>query len=298
MAEERQRIPTFPGGDDRPVVLPELGVPTCDAHAHLDMLEDPTGALARAAEAGVALVASVVDLTEDPELTLDGLDAWMSAAGELIDDPRLLLPEVPLILGVHPHNASSYDSAMHARLREIASSDPRVRALGELGLDFHYDHSPRDEQRAMFRAQLELAHELSLPVIVHLRDAHDEGYDLLAEAGPPLAGCVVHCFTEGPELAERFLDLSDSVYMSFAGPVTFSKAEQIRQAAAIVPLDRLLVETDSPFLAPAPYRGRPNEPAFVKLNAQAVAIAQGVEPDVVAAAALTNARRLFFGDRS
>jgi TatD DNase family protein len=296
MAEERQRTPTFPGGDAKPVVLPELGAPTCDAHAHLDMLEDPTGALARAAVAGIALVASVVDLTEDPELTLDGLDVWMSAARDLVDDLDVELPDVPLILGVHPHNASAYRPEIHDRLREIASSDPRVCALGELGLDFHYDRSPRDDQRAMFRAQLELAHELSLPVIVHLREAHDEGYDTLAQIGPPPAGCVIHCFTEGPELAERFLDLSDSISISFAGPVTFSKTEQIRRAAAIVPLRRLLVETDCPFLAPAPYRGRPNEPAFVKLNAATVAVARGVEPGVVAEAALANARRLFFGD--
>lgn len=298
MAEERQRIPTFPGGDGKPVVLPHLSSPVCDAHAHLDMLEDPIGALARAAVEDIALVASVVDLTEDPELTLDGLDAWMSAARDLVDDPRIELPEVPLILGVHPHNASNYADETHARLRKIASADPRVCALGELGLDFHYDHSPRDDQRAMFRAQIELAHELSLPVIVHLREAHDEGYEILAELGVPAAGCVIHCFTEGADLAERFLALDPAVYMSLAGPVTFAKAVQIREAAAVVPRDRLLVETDCPFLAPAPYRGRPNEPAMVKLNAVAVAEAQGVEAGLIAEAALANARRLFFAGRA
>jgi TatD DNase family protein len=293
MAEDRERIPTFPGGAGKPVELHDLGASAADAHAHLDMLEDPAGALARAAEAGVALVADVVDLTEDPELTLEGLDPWMAAARELLADPATALPEVPLICGVHPHNAKSYDSAVHERLRRLASGDRRIAALGELGLDFHYDHSPREAQRAMFRSQIELAHEMGLPVIVHLREAHEEGAAILEELGVPKAGCVIHCFTEGPDLAQRFLAMDDAVLVSFAGPVTFPKAVQIREAAAVVPLGRLLVETDSPFLAPAPYRGRANEPAFVTLNAAAVAEAKGLEPSDVAAASLVNARRLY-----
>jgi TatD DNase family protein len=294
MAEERERIPSFPGGNGQPIVLPDLGSPTADAHAHLDMLEDPIGALARAAEAGVTLVASVVDLTEDPELTMEGIDAWLAAAGELLaDSVATPLPAVPLICGVHPHNAKDYGPAVHERLRTLAGADRRIAALGELGLDFHYDHSPRDAQRAMFRSQLELAHELGLPVIVHLREAHDEGAAMLEDAGVPPAGCVIHCFTEGPDLAERFLALDEAVFVSFAGPVTFPRAEQIREAARVVPLDRLLVETDCPFLAPAPYRGRANEPGFVTLNAATVAAAIGLDPVQVAAAALANARRLF-----
>jgi TatD DNase family protein len=293
MPEERERIPSFPGGDGEPVELPDLGAATADAHAHLDMLEDPIGALARAAAAGVALVASVVDLTEDPELTLEGLDPWLAAARELADGSPLPLPDVPLICGVHPHNAKAYDEAVHDRLRELASGDGRIAALGELGLDFHYDHSPRDAQRAMFRSQIELAHETGLPVIVHLREAHDEGAAMLEELGVPRGGCVIHCFTEGPELAERFLSMDAAVLVSFAGPVTFPKAAQIREAAAMVPLDRLLVETDSPFLAPVPYRGRANEPACVTLNAAAVAQAKGLDPADVASASLANARRLF-----
>jgi TatD DNase family protein len=293
MAEERDRIPTFPGGDRKPVELPDLGADTADAHAHLDMLEDPIGALARAAGAGVALVASVVDLTEDPELTLEGLDPWLAAARELLTDPAAALPDVPLICGVHPHNARAWDGDVHDRLRELANGDRRIAALGELGLDFHYDHSPRDSQRAMFRAQIELAHETALPVIVHLREAHDEGAAVLDELGVPGAGCVIHCFTEGPELARRFLSLDDAVVISFAGPVTFPKAVRIREAAAAVPLDRLLVETDCPFLAPTPYRGRANEPAYVTLTAAAVAEAKGLGSAEVAAASLANARRLF-----
>ncbi len=293
MAEERDRIPTFPGGDGKPVDLPHLGSSVCDAHAHLDMLEDPIGALARAAVAGVTLVASVVDLTEDPELTLEGLDAWTAAAAELPVATGLAMPDVPIICGAHPHNAAAYTPEVHERLRDLAAADRRIAALGELGLDFHYDYSPRDDQRAMFRAQLGLAHELDLPVIVHLREAHDEGLLILQELGVPPAGCVIHCFTEGADVVERFLALSDAVLVSFAGPVTFAKAEQIREAARVVPLGRLLVETDSPFLAPAPYRGRPNEPAYVTLTAARVAEAKGLEASSVAVNALANARRLF-----
>mgnify|MGYP001313756664 CR=1 FL=1 len=270
--------------------LPDLGAPCVDAHAHLDMLEDPVAALVRAARAGIALVATVVDLSEEPEVTLDGLEGWLAAAAEHLAPLGIAVPEVRIIAGWHPHNAKAGDDAMLARLRELAR-DPRVAAFGELGLDFHYDHSPRDVQRAWFRRQLELAHEVGLPAEIHLREAHDEGLALLTELGAPSAGCVIHCFTEGPELAARFLDLG--CHISFAGPVTFKKADALREAARLVPLERLLVETDCPFLAPDPYRGRRNEPAFAVLNAAAVAAAKGLQPAEVAEAALANARALF-----
>lgn len=272
--------------------LPDLGVPSVDAHAHLDMLDDPVAALVRAAQAGIALVATVVDLSEAPEVTLDGLEGWLDNADAHLAPLGLTAPEVRLIVGWHPHNAKEGSDVMLARLRELAG-DPRVGGFGELGLDFHYDHSPRDDQRAWFRRHLQLAHDVGLPVEIHLREAHDEGLAQLREVGAPSAGCVIHCFTEGPELAERFLELG--CHISFAGPVTFKKAEALREAARIVPLDRLLVETDCPFLAPEPYRGRRNEPAFAVLNAAAVAAARGVEPAEVAVAALTNARALFGG---
>jgi TatD DNase family protein len=270
--------------------LPDLGAPSADAHAHLDMLEDPVAALVRAAKAGIALVATVVDLTESPETTLDGLEAWLAAASFALAPDGLTAPEVRLVVGWHPHNAKEGDDELFARLRGLVA-DPRVGALGELGLDFHYDHSPREDQRGWFRSQLALAHEVGLPVEIHLREAHAEGLALLAEVGTPPAGCVIHCFTEGPALAERFLELG--CHISFAGPVTFKKADELREAARLVPLERLLIETDCPFLAPHPYRGRRNEPAFSVLNAAAVAEARGIAPAEVATAALGNARRLF-----
>jgi len=277
--------------------LPALGAPTADAHAHLDMLEDPAGALANAALAGIALVATVVDLTED-ERTFSELAGWQSDAAERLaaaGRADLTPPEVRFVVGAHPHNAKDFVGDVPARMRAVASR-PGVAAFGELGLDFHYDHSPRDAQRAAFEAHLALAHELGFPVIVHLREAHEEGYAMLRNAGLPVAGCVLHCFTEDAATAERFLELG--CWLSFAGPVTFKKAHPIREAVAITPLERLLVETDCPFLAPEPFRGRKNEPAFTVLNAQAVAAAKGVEVAEVAAAALANARRLFArGDR-
>ena len=297
MAEERERVPTFPGCG-KAVVLPVLGAPTADTHAHLDMLADPAGALVRAARAGVVLVCSIVDLTEEPEVTLDGLQGWIeAAASELAHEPGSATapPEVRLILGVHPHNASRYDSAAHYRLRDLVRSLPAglVVGLGELGLDFHYDHSPRDAQRDAFRRQLELAHELDLPVTVHLREAHEEGLAIVAECGVPEAGCIIHCFTEGPETARRFLSLSGGVVISFAGPVTFGKADQIREAVGVVPVARILAETDSPFLAPAPYRGEANEPAFVVLNVARIAEVSGRDPADAARTTLDNARRVF-----
>lgn len=297
MPEDRERIPTFPGSG-KTIVLPSLGAPTADTHAHLDMLANPAGALARASRTGVDLVCSIVDLTEEPEVTLDGLGGWLrEATAELVTGPggALAPPDVRLILGVHPHNASRFDAMAEARLRELVRTLPvgLVVGLGELGLDFHYDHSPRDAQRDSFRRQLALAHELDLPVTVHLRAAHDEGLAILQEEGVPAAGCIIHCFTEGPDTAARFLDLSPAVVVSFAGPVTFAKGEQIRDSLAVVPLDRILAETDSPFLAPAPYRGEANEPAFVVLNVARIAETLGLPAAEIARMTGENARRVF-----
>jgi len=285
-AVDRQRAPGSVEKPPRAVILPELGTPTADTHAHLDMLDDPAGALARAAVAGVSFVATVVDMTEGPERTLEGLEAWRAAAG-----PDA--PDVACIAGVHPHNAKHWSPELAARLRDLVGADERIRGIGEVGLDFHYDHSPRDVQRTMMREQLVLAADVGLPVTVHLREAHAEGLEILAPVASQVPALIIHCFTEDAATAEAFLNLGDNVYLSFAGPVTFKKAEQIRDAARVVPLSRVLLETDSPFLAPAPYRGQPNEPAYTVLNAVAVAEAKGLDPADVAAAGHANARRVF-----
>jgi len=276
--------------------LPDLGALCADAHAHLDMLDDPVGALAEAAEAGLALVVTVADVTEDASRTFDSHKIWRAQAAELLETrgSDRAVPEVRIVVGAHPHNAKDFDWSAMGRLR-VLSSCSAVGAIGEMGLDFHYDHSPRDEQRRVFRECLEFARTAGLAAVIHLREAHEEGIEILQEVGIPDVGCVIHCFTEGPELARRFLELG--CYISFAGPATFKKSEAIREAAKLVPLDRLLVETDSPFLAPEPYRGRTNEPALTVLTAARLAEAKGVEPRDLAAAALANTRKVFGGAR-
>jgi TatD DNase family protein len=270
--------------------LPDLGAPVADTHAHLDMLDDPAGAIARATAAGVGFVVTIADLTEEPERTFEGLGAWTEAARSVLAASGDEAPaEVGIIVGVHPHNAARYDDRVEAELM-LRAVDPRVRAIGEVGLDFHYDHSPRDDQRRAMRRHLAVAHETGLPVCIHLREAHEEGLAILREAGVPTAGCIIHCFTEGPEWAQRFLDIG--CHIAFGGVVTFGKADAVREAARVVPLERLLLETDCPFLAPVPYRGRTNEPALVTLVAAKVAEVKGLDPSTLARATYANSLRL------
>lgn len=278
------------------VEVPKLGAQTADTHAHLDMLDDPAGALERAAVAGVMYIATVADVTEAPLGTFDALGAWIAEAQQRMALWGVLHPETPemrIIVGVHPHNAKGFTAEVAETLSQLAK-DPRVGAIGEVGLDFHYDHSPRDHQRRAFEAQVGLAQELGLPVAVHLREAHEEGIAILRDVGVPKVGCIIHCFTEGPKTAELLLEMG--CHISFAGPVTFAKADIIRQAAEIVPLDRLLAETDSPFMTPVPHRGRSNEPAWVTFTVAALAEIKGLAPADVATATLANARLLLGGE--
>lgn len=187
--------------------------------------------------------------------------------------------------GVHPHDAKHGIDGLEAVLDR-----PGVVAVGECGLDFHYDHSPRPVQRSVFAAQVALASSRRLPLVVHTREAWDETLDVLAGEGVP-ERVVFHCFTGGPAEARRCLDLGG--HLSFSGIVTFPSASDVREAAALCPLDRLLVETDSPYLAPVPHRGRPNRPALVPLVGAAVAEARGAPVAGVADATWANAERVF-----
>lgn len=187
--------------------------------------------------------------------------------------------------GVHPHDAEDGIDGIEALL-----SDPNVVAVGECGLDYFYEHSPREVQREVFAAQIALAHAHDLCLVIHSRDAWDDTFDVLAVEGVPERS-VFHCFTGGPEEASRCLDLG--AMLSFSGIVTFKTAEDLRAAAAMCPLDRLLVETDAPFLAPVPHRGKPNRPALVPLVGAAVAGAQGRPVEEVARATWDNAGRTY-----
>lgn len=292
--------PLFADSKDRPIALPTPGAGLADTHAHLDMLDDPALAIARAALAGIAFIATVADVTEDAWRTYDELPVWLGNASELLDaDPTVSpgtdLPTVRVILGAHPHNAKDWTPDAEKVFRQFAD-DPRTCAVGELGLDYHYDHSPRDAQRDAMAAHLKLAHEFSLPAVIHLREAHDDGLAILREVSVPPAGAILHCYTLGPAAMRPFLDLG--CHVSFAGPVTFKKAEEVRDAAREVPAGRLLTETDCPFMAPEPFRGRANEPALVVFTAARLAEARGEDVAAFAGTSLVAARALLDRDRA
>ena len=250
-----------------------------DSHCHIDMPQfdaDRAEAVARARAAGVTTMLIVGGVDEE-----QGHRRALRVAGEL---------GLPASAGIHPHEARLATEDTYDELR-ILAQEGRIVALGELGLDFHYDHSPRDVQREVFRRQLRLARDVGLPVIIHTREADEETCTTLEEERAGETGGVIHCFTGGHELARRALALG--FYVSFSGIVAFPRAEVIQEVARTVPEDRLLVETDSPFLAPPPHRGKRNEPAFVVDVARFVARLRGVPEEAVGAAAAANFSRLF-----
>jgi TatD DNase family protein len=199
-------------------------------------------------------------------------------------------PSVYTAIGTHPHDARFYDDAAEQKTKQLIEAGERVVAWGEIGLDFHYDNSPRDVQVDVFKRQLRAARECDLPVIIHTREAENETIEILRSdhAGAARRG-VFHCFSGSRELAEQALALDFMI--SFSGIVTFRKAEDLRDIAKHVPLDRLLVETDCPFLAPVPYRGRRNEPAYVVEVARCIAELRGVEVEEVAGVTTENFKR-------
>jgi TatD DNase family protein len=190
-------------------------------------------------------------------------------------------------VGLHPHDAVD---GMAGISRLLAPPDPVVVGIGECGLDYHYDHSPRALQREVFAAQVRLAHQLDLTLVVHTRNAWDDTFDILAAEGPP-SRWVLHCFSGGPVEAARGLAMG--AMLSFSGIVTFKSADEVRMAASDCPLDRLLVETDSPYLAPVPYRGRPNSPALVPVVGAAVAAAKGLTAEEIESATWANTGAVF-----
>ncbi len=263
-----------------------------DSHCHLQDQYLPEGeqpggltaALDRAAAAGVDRLICVGTDQATSRLALDLAAA--SAAGAL--GPGR--PRVWATVGLHPHDASQGLEAVAGLLEEAASRGALPAAAGECGLDYHYEHSPRPAQRRAFAEQIALASRYGLALVVHARDAWDDLFDVLVAEGVP-ERTVLHCFTGGPEELHRCLEAG--MFVSFSGIVTFKNAGPVREAAALCPADRLLVETDSPFLAPAPHRGRPNEPSFVPLVGAAVAELRGVSPEVVARSSATAAAAVF-----
>lgn len=193
-------------------------------------------------------------------------------------------------VGLHPYYAADCDPAALAELRTMAA-DPKVRAIGEIGLDYFNVYATPEVQAQAFRAQLDLALELGLPVVIHNRESDADALAILLEYAPRLAGCVMHCFGSGPETAAA--SVAAGFYVSFAGNVTFPKAQNLRDAAMVVPLDRLLIETDAPYLAPVPLRGQRCEPGHVAHTADFLAALRGVEVTEFGAITTENARRLY-----
>lgn len=201
------------------------------------------------------------------------------AVGTDFEDSRAVLamaretPAIQASLGVHPHEAKAWNEEVALGLEAMAA-DPNVRFIGETGLDWHYDLSPRDEQEQAFRAQIQLAKRVHKPLMIHTRSAPEATLRTLWEEGAEEVSGIIHCFSEDLAFAEGALDLG--FYLSFSGIVTFKNAHAIREVAAWAPEDRILVETDSPYLAPVPHRGKPNEPAFVRFTADHLAHLRGI----------------------
>ncbi|HLM59844.1 MAG TPA: TatD family hydrolase [Pyrinomonadaceae bacterium] len=196
-------------------------------------------------------------------------------------------------IGVHPHDAKEYDEQAEIYLIDLVKSSNKVIAWGEIGLDYYYEHSPRDVQREVFIKQIRVAKELDLPVIIHSRDADDETVEILTVecSQKDFRGGIMHCFGGTPQMAESLMDIG--FLISFAGNVTFKKAENLRDAARVVPLEKLLVETDCPFLAPIPFRGKRNEPKYVIETAKFLAEFYEKDLETLAAATTRNFLRLF-----
>ena len=252
-----------------------------DSHCHLageEFISDLDAVVARARSAGLAGALCIL------------------AAGDEAESARALLverawPSIRFATGIHPHQAGEFAGRIDEGVDTVRRALDRHKAcaIGEIGLDYHYDFSPREAQQEIFRAQIRLASELSLPIIIHTREATDDTFRLIEDA-PGVRG-VFHCFTGDEAMARRAAGVD--FYVSFAGILTFPKAEEIRTAAAVVPLDRLLVETDSPYLAPVPHRGKRNEPAFVAEVVERLAGLRGMAPAALAEQVTRNFDALF-----
>lgn len=251
-----------------------------DSHAHLDFdlySEDLPAVLERAAQAGVGRILTIGCVGEE--------------AG-VVERVRALISRenIYAAFGVHPHDARHFTPEIEEQLASLMS-EPRVVGWGEIGLDFHYDHSPREQQISAFRSQLRRACLLGKPVIIHTREADEQTCAILEEEPLPPAPGVLHCFTSDRATAERCLALG--FYISFGGILSFKTAARLREIARDVPDERLLIETDSPYLAPEPFRGRRNEPAFVARVAEVLAEVRGATPQAIAEQTTRNFARLF-----
>ena len=252
-----------------------------DTHAHLDFPafdEDRDEVIGRAREAGVRRIVTIG--------SGGGTESSRRAIAVADTDP-----DIWATVGVHPHDAKLMDEDAIAGLAELAKANSKVVGLGEIGLDYAKMYSEKDVQMKWFRRQLDLAKELDLPVIIHDRDAHDDLMKVLKEDGIGEAGGIMHCYSGGPDLAKELVEMG--FYISFPGVITFKNAKKAPEVVEAVPKDRILIETDCPFLAPHPYRGKRNEPAYVKYVAEAIAKIKGDPYERIARMTTDNAVRAF-----
>ncbi len=248
-----------------------------DSHCHLaapQFLDDLDAVLTRAKNAGVERMICIGDTIKESK---DGLQI-----AEKYD-------HIFCTVGLHPHHAKDFSSDTLMTLRELVTSSKKVKAIGEIGLDYHYDFSPRDVQRSVFREQLTLAKELKLPAVVHCREAVEDVWSIVDEIRPP--NLVIHCCTEKWDDVKRFVERG--YLLSFTGIATYPKSDDIRNTIRQCPFDQLMIETDAPFLAPVPHRGKRNEPAFVIEVAKCVAEIKGVSLEEVDRVTTANAVRFF-----
>jgi TatD DNase family protein len=249
-----------------------------DSHCHLDdeqFAQDRDAAIERARAAGIERILAIGTGSGPPDL---------EAGIRLAEQHTFIFATV----GVHPHDAAKATPDTFDRLAELARH-PKVLAVGEIGLDYHYDFSPRDVQRSVFMAQLALAAKAQKPIVIHTREAWDDTLAILREHGLPNGG-IMHCFTGGPGEAEQALKLG--FHLSFGGILTFPKADDVRKSAALTPENRLLVETDAPYLAPVPHRGKRNEPSFIVETIRRLAELRGWSPEHTADVTTRNFARL------
>ena len=255
-----------------------------DSHCHIagqEFAGDLDAVVSRARAAGLQGALTILAADDDVELR------QASAV-------QRLWPEVRFSIGIHPHAAGKFaesPAGAAAAVEAAIASQPGARAVGEIGLDYHYDFAPRDAQHAVFRAQIALARQRRLPIVLHTREAEDDTFAILAEERAGEVPVVFHCFTGNLATARRVLDAGYD--LSLAGIVTFPRAAELKEVAAFVPLDRLLVETDSPYLAPVPHRGKRNEPAHVALVADHVASLRGDTPERIREATTATFHRIF-----
>ena len=194
-------------------------------------------------------------------------------------------------VGVHPHDVGELDETAIYTLRQLATENKKVVAIGEIGLDYYYDNYPREVQKEWFIKQIELANELKLPIIIHDRDAHGDTFEIIKKYKSPEIGCVLHCYSGNVELAREYVKMG--CYISLSGTVTFKNNKKTKEVAREIPLDRLFIETDSPYMAPTPHRGKRNDPSLVQFVADTIAVEKGVSYETVCEATKENAKRFF-----